>query len=73
MVKIFFFKLCAEGLKQSYTRIEKDIQRWFKSLFCLAFIPAFNVELQFQLFDENEMRYVLSRKPYYKIKRQRFC
>ena len=54
-----FKKLCAVGLKQSYID-NKDIQVWFKSVFCLALIPPSNVELQFELL-ENEMRYVLSR------------
>ena len=55
-----FKKICAVGLKQAYIDKINNLHVWFKSIFCLALIPPANVELQFELL-ENQMKYVLSR------------
>ena len=54
-----FRKFVALGLKTYYIDI-KEVQEWFKSIFCLALIPINNVEQQFELLS-NQMTLVVCR------------
>ncbi len=55
-----FRKFVSLGLK-TYCIEKKDVQDWFKSIFCLALLPITSVEQEFELLSI-QMTQVVSRK-----------